>query len=514
MRQQGDNQFIDLLNNVRVGSITKEDENLLKSRFISPNDFDYPHDALHIFAENSLVKEHNEIKLRLLSSPVITMLALDQYPAGVSPRTIEIIREKKLSDTGGLSYKLELKVGARVMLTSNIDIEDRLTNGQIGTVKGFEITNGKVEKVLVNFDDENAGKNLKLKSKARYNGVSIERTETKFNVTKRKSSGIVTRTQFPLVVAYAVTIHKVQGISTDEIVVSFQLERQRNFNAGQLYVALSRVRTFNGLFLKGRFSRSAIIASEAAHTEYGRLRLPENLLRPLRSFPLSESSLNISLLNVRSLNKHAKSLNNFEELITSDLLLLTETQLRLDYNCDPIKGHLSQFHLKFNNDVDKFKSLMFGYRENLNVVEIEKDSGFFLLQINKHNFIDIPFKVLLIYRSHQESMKSFIDTLRRFLEHHLDIDIILGDFNIDALGSSSDVTTLQSLISRNTCGYRQIINKPTHADGSLLDHVYVKENMFHLFDINEIKICVNISDHDALKINIKLKSNESGNPTC
>ena len=177
MRQQGDHQFIDLLNDIRIGTISEEDENLLKSRFISPNNADYPHDALHIFAENSLVKEHNEIKLRMLSNPPVTMLASDQYPAGTTQRTIENIREKKYTDTKGLTYKLELKLGARVMLTSNIDIDDRLTNGQIGTVEGFVITNGKVEKVVVNFDDETAGRNLKQKTHIKYNGVCIERSD-------------------------------------------------------------------------------------------------------------------------------------------------------------------------------------------------------------------------------------------------------------------------------------------------------------------------------------------------
>ena len=298
-----------------------------------------------------------------------------------------------------------------------------------------------------------------------------------------------------------------QGISTDEIVVSFQLVKQRNFNAGQLYVALSRVRSFNGLFLKGRFSRSAIVSSEAAHAEYQRLRLPENLLQPLQSLFLSESSLNISLLNVRSLNKHAKSLKDYNELIASDLLLFIETQLSVDYNCDSIKPHFSKFNLKFHNDVDKFKSLVCGYRKNLQAKEIEKDPGFYLFQVIKNTFIDIPLKILLLYRSHQQSLQSFINTLDRFLVHHTDIDMILGDFNIDILGTKSDSSGSRHLDILH--GYRQIVNEPTHVDGGLLDHVYIKENMFHLFSIEKIKICVSISDHDAIKVKINVKNSEN-----
>ena len=60
MRQQGDNVFIDLLNNVRVANLTSNDENLLKSRFISEDIVDYPKEALHLYAENKPAVEYNE----------------------------------------------------------------------------------------------------------------------------------------------------------------------------------------------------------------------------------------------------------------------------------------------------------------------------------------------------------------------------------------------------------------------------------------------------------------------
>ena len=102
---------------------------------------------MHIFAENSLANEHNSTKLASVSNPLITIFALDNYPVGTTEKTIASIREKKHSDTGGLLYKLDLKVGCRVMMTTNMDLDDRLINGQIGTVKKFNIMNGKVETI-------------------------------------------------------------------------------------------------------------------------------------------------------------------------------------------------------------------------------------------------------------------------------------------------------------------------------------------------------------------------------
>ena len=62
------------------------------------------------------------------------------------------------SETGGLAGTLELKVNARVMLTVNVDLEDRLVNGQLGPAKDFQKDqNGNVLKIYVAFDDCEAG---------------------------------------------------------------------------------------------------------------------------------------------------------------------------------------------------------------------------------------------------------------------------------------------------------------------------------------------------------------------
>ena len=94
--QHGDDEFINLLNNVRTASLSSEDEKLLKSRFISTNSNDYPKNALHIFAENSLVNEHNLIMLASLSNQLKSIFAMDDYPAGLTQKTIDSVREKKI----------------------------------------------------------------------------------------------------------------------------------------------------------------------------------------------------------------------------------------------------------------------------------------------------------------------------------------------------------------------------------------------------------------------------------
>ena len=118
---------------------------------------------------------------------------------------------------------LNLKVSARVMITNNIDVSDKLSNGQIGTVKHIKIENGTVTTVYVKLDDDSAG--LKLinsdSTAKQLRAVPIKRTEASINIYANKpNSPVIKRTQFPLMLAWACTVHKVQGKQFKEIVIS------------------------------------------------------------------------------------------------------------------------------------------------------------------------------------------------------------------------------------------------------------------------------------------------------
>ena len=125
--------------------------------------------------------------------------------------------------TAGLEAKLVLAIGARVMLRRNIDTTIGLVNGAIGTVLCIS-----KEQIKVKFDHISAP-------------YDMERVQSKFMVMK---NFYVYRQQFPLMLAYAITIHKSQGLSLDCTIVDLS---DRVFSAGMAYVALSRVRSLAGL---------------------------------------------------------------------------------------------------------------------------------------------------------------------------------------------------------------------------------------------------------------------------
>lgn len=166
---------------------------------------------------------------------------------------------------------------------------------------------------------------------------------------------MVTGTQFSLNLSYACTVHKVQGLTQEKIIASFQLNKQRTFNPGQMYVALSRVTSLNGLFLIGDYSKSACKANTESKKEDLRLRNRKNLLDRPVSLPPQDNNLVVTLLNIRSLNKKYRSIKNYEQLV-NDLLLLTETHITNEYNTEEIREHLNSFSMYFNNDLLKYKS--------------------------------------------------------------------------------------------------------------------------------------------------------------
>ena len=165
-----------------------------------------------------------------------------------------------------------LAVGAKVILTVNVDVSDDLVNGARGTVADIVRTSGKVIVVLVNFNNSWVGVAAIQKSHYRQQhprAVPISRHEAVFRIGRNKTAE-VSRTQFPLVLSWATTIHKVQGLTLDKIVVDMIDMKGGKFSAGQAYIALSRVKTLDSLFIKN-FSPDCIRTSPSVVIEMQRL---------------------------------------------------------------------------------------------------------------------------------------------------------------------------------------------------------------------------------------------------
>ena len=234
--RQDDDMFVNLLNKIRKDEIDQNVKHVIKSRFIDKNDSHYSGDTLHILAENAPVTRHNNNQLKQIPGELVKIQARDQLPKNCGISDAKQAQKRKQSEIGGLAYSLELKINARAMLITNINIEDRLINGQIGTVKHIEIKENEVRTIYLELDDKCAGQ-IRMSGSditAKNNKwVPTKTEETYMYLNKYKTiSPAIKRTQFPLALSWACTVNKVQGLSLMSVVVSSDLENQKSFDEG------------------------------------------------------------------------------------------------------------------------------------------------------------------------------------------------------------------------------------------------------------------------------------------
>lgn len=228
VHRQHDDEFKFMLNAVRFGMVTKEIADRLNGAGARPAPAE---GAITLATRNDSVNRINQA-------------ALARLPGRVLSAKAEIS-----GDFGGRAYpadeNLELKVGAQVMFLRN-DGDQRWVNGTVGTVTKIDST------VWVEVDGEVHEVDPVAWEKHRYSYAPDSKQLTKEVIGEF--------TQFPLRLAWAVTIHKSQGQTYDQAVVDLGA---RVFSPGQTYVALSRLTTLEGLYLTRPLRPSDIIVDPA-----------------------------------------------------------------------------------------------------------------------------------------------------------------------------------------------------------------------------------------------------------
>ena len=116
-----------------------------------------------------------------------------------------------------------------------------------------------------------------------------------------------------------------------------------------------------------------------------------------------------------------------------------------------------------------------------------------MLKFEKNTFHEAPLTMLLLYRKQAWPIPSFTDALSQLLFDP--IDIILGDFNIDAF----DMPNLLALLLQELS---LVVQGSTHPSGSQLDHAYVSNTLLQQMNLRAIIRTVHFSDHDAVKFTL------------
>jgi len=228
--RQTDAAFLYVLDRVRFG-VTDADTLSLLNKCVRP--FDSTQSILRLCCTNSKVDEINQFKLEELEGDIFEFEAI-----------VEGNFNKSYYPT---SFVLKLKKGAQVMFVKNDKLE-RWVNGTLGIVS--EVADGKIMVDIEGFV------------------VSVEREvweiiEYEYDPIDKKLNQKVVGSfkQYPLSLAWALTIHKAQGLTLERALIDLE---HRAFAEGQVYVALSRVRDFSGLFLEREIESSDIKISQDA----------------------------------------------------------------------------------------------------------------------------------------------------------------------------------------------------------------------------------------------------------
>ncbi|MFR9534951.1 MAG: AAA family ATPase [Rikenellaceae bacterium] len=229
--RQRDPQFTQLLNAVRENKITREVVDRLNSRYIASFEPRDDEGYITLTTHNATANSINQAALSRLATPSFCFEATvrGDYPEGSYPN----------------DYELELKVGAQVIFIKNdISPEKLYYNGLIGRIT-------QIEDNTITVQPDSGAAAIVLSQ------VTWENIEYKINdqTSEIEESVKGTFSQIPLRCAWAITIHKSQGLSFDKAII----DAGKSFAHGQVYVALSRCRRFEGVVLRTPLSGGSII---------------------------------------------------------------------------------------------------------------------------------------------------------------------------------------------------------------------------------------------------------------
>lgn len=263
--RQKDEDFIGVLNGLRSNSLRPQDLDLLNSRldtaFLEKKESEEGYIILTTHNQQADDVNYRRLNRLTTKSSFYTASIEGDFPEKAYPA----------------EEKLELKIGAQVMFLRNDQEGKRYFNGKIGTITDME-----QDSVYVSCEGDDkeieveriVWKNLSYKVNPATNEV--------------KEEELGSFTQFPLRLAWAITIHKSQGLTFDKLVV----DAENAFASGQVYVALSRCRSLGGLVLTSPVNRQFLGASrdlqEWKEKHHKENELPERLQSSRLEFIRSE----------------------------------------------------------------------------------------------------------------------------------------------------------------------------------------------------------------------------------
>jgi ATP-dependent exoDNAse (exonuclease V), alpha subunit - helicase superfamily I member len=291
--RQNDSNFISLLNKVRENSLDADTLETLNQRYIpgfTPNDEE---GYITLTTHNYQAQELNDVKLRKLKTEPQTFKAILQgeFPEYAYPT----------------DFELTLKVGAQVMFVKNDTSREKLFyNGKIGQITDFED-----DTIFVECPGEEG---VIPVQRMEWQNMKYSINEETKEIQETVAGSFI---QYPLKLAWAITIHKSQGLTFEKAII----DARSSFAHGQVYVALSRCKTLEGMVLSSPIGSQSIKSDQTV----------KRFTRNVEENPPTDQQLTGS--------RYA-----YQQVLLTDLIDFSTLQRRLNYLIKVSNEHKSSIH--------------------------------------------------------------------------------------------------------------------------------------------------------------------------